>query len=53
MDWYNYIRDVCAQHFIDNPVQIGGPGVEVEIDESSITGGGMWKAIGSFGERSE
>ena len=36
MDWYNNIRDVCAQHFIDNPVQIGGPGVKVDIDESKF-----------------
>ena len=30
------MRDVCAQHFISNPVRIGGPGIEVEIDESKF-----------------
>ena len=36
MDWFNFIRDVCAQYFVDHPVQIGGPGLEVEIDESKF-----------------
>ena len=36
VDWYNFVRDICAQHFIDNPVQIGGQGIEVEIDESKF-----------------
>ena len=36
MDWYNFIRDVCFQYFIDNPAVIGGPNVEVEIDESKF-----------------
>eukprot|EP00731_Ephydatia_muelleri_P021254 Em0013g981a len=36
VDWYNFIRDVCAQYFIDHPAIIGGPGVEVEIDESKF-----------------
>ncbi len=30
MDWYNFVRDVCAQYFVDHPVT---PGIEVEIDE--------------------
>ena len=34
VDWYNFIRDVCVQHFISHPAVIGGPGIEVEIDES-------------------
>ena len=25
-DWLNFFRDVCAEHFIRNPVQIGGEG---------------------------
>eukprot|EP00731_Ephydatia_muelleri_P037590 Em0514g6a len=25
VDWYNFIRDICIQYFIDHPV-IGGPG---------------------------
>ena len=36
VDWYNFIRDICAQYFIDHPAIIGGPGVEVEIDESKF-----------------
>ena len=36
VDWYNFIRDVCAQYFIDHPAVIGGPGAEVEIDESKF-----------------
>lgn len=30
------MRDICAQYFIDHPAIIGGPGVEVEIDESKF-----------------
>ncbi|KAL5488552.1 hypothetical protein EMCRGX_G017506 [Ephydatia muelleri] len=36
VDWYNFIRDVCAQYFLDHPKVIGGPGEEVEIDESHM-----------------
>ncbi len=36
VDWYNFHRDVCMQYFIDHPVQIGGPGKVVEIDESKF-----------------
>ena len=36
VDWYNFIRDICAQYFIDHPAITGGPGVEVEIDESKF-----------------
>ena len=36
MDWYNFIRDVCAQYFLDHPTTIGGDWVEVEIDESKF-----------------
>ena len=36
VDWYNFIRDVCAQYFLDHSKVIGGPGVEVEIDESKF-----------------
>ena len=31
VDWYNFIRDVCAQHFISHPEVI-----EVKIDESKF-----------------
>ena len=36
VDWYNFHRDVCAQYFIDHPLQIGGAGKVVEIDESKF-----------------
>ena len=36
MDWYNFHRDVCAQWFLDHPVQVGGMGKVVEIDESKF-----------------
>ena len=36
VDWYNFLRDVCAQYFVDQPAIIGGLGVEVEIDESKF-----------------
>ena len=36
VDWFNFIRDVCAEYFKQNPVVIGGPGIEVEIDESKF-----------------
>ena len=31
VDWYNFVRDVCAE-----PMTIGGPGIKVEIDESKF-----------------
>ena len=37
VDWKMFLRDLCAEHFIRNPVQIGGPGRIVEIDESVFT----------------
>ena len=36
VDWYNFLCDVCAQYFVDHPVKIGGPGIELEIDESKF-----------------
>ena len=36
VDWYNFIRDVCAQHFISHPAVIGGPGKETKV--SSVKG---------------
>ena len=34
VDWKNFCRDIYAEHFLANPVTIGGPGIVVEIDES-------------------
>ena len=33
VDWRNFLRDICTEHFLRNPVRIGGVGVEVQIDE--------------------
>ena len=38
VDWRNFLRDICAEHFLRNPVRIGGVGVEVQIDESVFAG---------------
>jgi transposase-like protein len=35
-NWRNYIRDVYAEHFVQHPLVIGGPGHTVEIDESAF-----------------
>uniref|UniRef100_A0A914MMI8 Transposase n=1 Tax=Meloidogyne incognita TaxID=6306 RepID=A0A914MMI8_MELIC len=35
-DWMNFFRDICAEHFIRNPVQVGGEGVLVEVDETVV-----------------
>ena len=52
IDWFNFIRDVCAQYFLDHPIAIGGPGKIVEIVNSAngnTTVGGCWTGIGSLG----
>lgn len=36
VDWLNFVRDICSQYFLDHPVQLGGPGSTVEIDESKF-----------------
>ena len=35
-NWRNYVRDVYGEHFVRNPVRIGGVGRTVEIDESAF-----------------
>lgn len=35
-DWYNFCRDVCRESLFKNGQAIGGPGKEVEIDESAF-----------------
>ena len=37
VDWKMFLRDLCAEHFIRKPMQIGGPERIVEIDESIFT----------------
>ena len=39
VNWRNYVRDIFAEHFIRNPLWIGGPGHSVEIDESAFERG--------------
>ena len=34
IDVYRWLREVCSQRLIDTPIQLGGPGVVVQIDES-------------------
>jgi hypothetical protein len=37
VQWLQYFRDVCAEYFVNNPQQIGGPGITVEIDETCVS----------------
>ena len=39
-EWTNFFRESCISAVIDNSTQIGGNGIEVEIDESKF---GKWK----------
>ena len=36
MDCFNFHRNVCAQYFIDSPIQISGSGAIVKIDETEF-----------------
>ena len=36
VDWSNFAREVCEEVVLKNSEQIGGPGIEVEIDESKF-----------------
>lgn len=36
-NWKNYLREVCADSLIKNPMIIGGPEMVVEIDESCFS----------------
>ena len=36
VDWQNFIRDICCQYLLDHPVEMGGPGRTVEVDESKF-----------------
>lgn len=33
VDWLSFLREVCTAHFERHPIRIGGPGINVEIDE--------------------
>ena len=34
VDWKMFLHGICAEYFIAHPVQLGGPGRGVEIDEN-------------------
>ena len=36
IDWQNFIHDVCYQYLLDYPMQMGGPGRIVKVDESKF-----------------
>ena len=36
VNWYNYFRDIAAMYVIDHPLQLGGAGIDVELDESKF-----------------
>ena len=38
--WFQFFRDVCSNELLANPIQIGGPGVVIQIDEILMT---KWK----------
>jgi len=37
IQWCHLIRNICSQWLLDNPYQIGGPGIVVEVDETVIS----------------
>ena len=37
IDFYSFFREVCTAYFQTNPIQLGGPGITVEIDESCFS----------------
>ena len=36
VNWYNYVRNICTMWSIDHPMELGGNGAIVEIDESKF-----------------
>ena len=36
IQWFSHFRDICSWWLNNNPYQIGGPGLTVEIDESLV-----------------
>ena len=34
IDFYNFFRGVCTRYFEQHPIQLGGPGVRIEVDDS-------------------
>lgn len=35
-DWFQYFREVCSTKLLGNAMQLGGPGKEVQVDESLL-----------------
>lgn len=36
VDWFKFCRELCVYHYEENNVLIGGPGIQVEIDETHV-----------------
>jgi len=36
VDWQNFIRDVFVERFLEETIVVGGPGMNVQIDETHI-----------------
>lgn len=36
-DWNSYMREVCENNLLNNPLVIGGPNMNVEVDETCFT----------------
>src|SRR6218665_3765380 len=36
VDYYQYMRNICSNKLVRSPMQLGGPGKEVQIDESLL-----------------
>ena len=43
VQWYSYMRDVCADHFANNPVTVGGPDHIVQLNEFDSLMSAKWK----------
>ncbi len=37
VQWFQFMRDICAEYFVRNPEKIGGPGKIMEIDETCVS----------------
>ena len=35
-DWNNYMREICAPDLLANPMVIGGPNTNVEVDRELV-----------------
>ena len=36
VDWFKYLREVCSNELMANPVHVGGPGRVVTMDQSVV-----------------